>query len=191
MVAGHFGIDRVALLAGGEQAEGDPPAELRPALPGRERHLDVVGVDGVFLGEMPDLEAERIPADARGDPSAHADRGPGSTDAFLARLPLLQNLEWAHRAPNTHATPVPPVEAAAGWQLLEGAVQAGLVVDLVRRQMGDDVLDAPAAAVAACRPFPRIEAAQVRAEPPDLPVVDRERVSASWIEWSCACRGLP
>src|SRR3989442_12788713 len=54
--------------------------------------------------------------------------------------------------------------------------------------MGDDVLDAPAATVAARRPLPRAEGAKVRPQPRDLAVVDREGISASWVEGFCAWR---
>src|SRR5207248_164305 len=56
-------IDRLAILHGGEEAEGGPPAQLRLPVACRHRHLDVVGMDRVFLGKMPDLQAERIGAD--------------------------------------------------------------------------------------------------------------------------------
>src|SRR5437763_16810422 len=54
--------------------------------------------------------------------------------------------------------------------------------------MGDDVLDTPAATVAARRPLPRAEGAKVRPQPRDLAVVDGEGISASWFEGSCAWR---
>src|SRR5436305_9842178 len=48
-------IDRLAILHGGEEAEGGPPAQLGLPVACRHRHLDVVGMDGVLLGEMPHL----------------------------------------------------------------------------------------------------------------------------------------
>src|SRR5438552_19160647 len=54
--------------------------------------------------------------------------------------------------------------------------------------MGDHVLDAPAATVAARRPLPRAEGAKVRPQTRDLAVVDGEGINASWVEGSCAWR---
>src|SRR5256885_14363774 len=54
--------------------------------------------------------------------------------------------------------------------------------------MGDHVLDTPAATVAARRPLPRAEGAKVRPQTLDLAFVDREGISASWVEGSCAWR---
>src|ERR1700737_4041375 len=83
------------------------------------------------------------------------------------------------------------MEPAAERQLIQGAVEAGLVVDLVGREMGNHVPDAPAATVAARRPTPRIKGAKVGAEPRDLAVVDGEGISAFWVEGSWAWRWRP
>src|SRR6202022_3773908 len=83
------------------------------------------------------------------------------------------------------------MEPAAERQLIQGAVEAGLVVDLVGREMRQPVLDPPAATVAARRPTPRIEGAKVGADPRDLAVVDGKGISAFWVEGSCAWRWRP
>src|SRR5712691_13572006 len=57
--------------------------------------------------------------------------------------------------------------------------------------MRNHVLDAPAAAMAARRPTPVIKGAKVGAEPRDLAVVDREGISAFWVEGSCSWRWQP
>jgi len=142
-------IDRLAILHGGEEAEGGPPAQLRLPVACRHRHLDVVGVDRVLLGKMPHLQSKGIGADAGRDPAVHPDRAPGATHALLPRFPFLPRFQWAHIPPDSYASPVPSVQPAAEGELLEGAVEAGLVVDLIGRQVGDDILYAPAAAMAA------------------------------------------
>src|SRR5438094_2467067 len=142
-------IDRLAILLGGEEPEGGPPAQLRLPVACRHRHLDVVGVDRVLLGKMPRLQSKGIGADAGRDPAVHPDRAPGATHALLPRFPFLPRFQWAHIPPDSYASPVPSVQPAAEGELLAGAVEAGLVVDLIGRQVGDDILYAPAAAMAA------------------------------------------
>jgi len=146
-------------------------------------------MDRVFLGKMPDLQAERIGADAGRDPATHPDRAPGATHAFLPRIPLLQRLQRAHAAPDPDPSPVPSVQAAAERELSQRAVEASLVVDLIGGQVGDDVFDAPATAVAPDRPLRALQGAKVGAQAGNLAVVDRKGISASWIELACACRG--
>src|SRR5439155_7042579 len=182
-------IDRLAILLGGEEAEAGSPAQLRLTVAGRHRDFDVVGVDGVLLGKMPDLQTKRIGTHARGDPAVHHDRAPGATHPLLARFPFLQRFKWAHAAPDSNPSPVPSVQAAAKRELSNCAVEAGLVVDLVGRQVGDDVFDAPAAAMASCGPACALQGTKMRAQARDLAVVDRKGISASWIELACACRG--
>src|SRR6202521_570012 len=143
---------------------------------------------GVLASQVPDLQAKRVAADTRLDPPVDADLAPRPTDKRLPRLPLLEHFQRVHRSPNPYAARVPSTEAIAGGQLVQGPVQAGLVVDLVGRQMGDDIHDAPAATVAVRRPTPLVEAAKVGPEPRNLPVVDGEGISASWVEGSCAWR---
>src|SRR5436309_11872440 len=181
-------IDRLAILLGGEEAEAGSPSQLRLTVAGRHRHFDVVGVDGVLLGKMPDLQTKRISADAGGDPAVHADRAPGTTHPFLPRLPFLQRFQWTHAAPDAYPSTVPSVQAASKRELSKCAVEAGLVVDLVGRQVGDDVFYAPAAAMASGRPVGAFQATKMGAQARDLAVVDRERISAFWIELVCACR---
>src|SRR5207245_1805573 len=180
--------DGLVFFPGGEQAEGDAPAKLRRALARRHRHLDVVGVDGVLAREVPDLEAQRIAADAGLDRPFDADLAPGPADQGLPCLPLLQHLQRAHRSSNPHAAGIPSVEPAAERQLVHGSVEAGLVVDLVGRQMGDDVLDAPAATVAGRRRLPRAKGAKLRPQSRDLAVVDGTGINASWVAGSCGWR---
>src|ERR1700694_1201007 len=174
-----LGIDRLTLLVRGEESEGDPPAQLGLALSRRHRDLDVIGVYGVLARQVPDLQAERIGPNAGMDAGVEAESAPRPANAFLARLPFLYDLQRGHRPPNANAPCVPTGEPTARrWQTVQGVVEAGLVVDLVGAEMGNDVLDTPAAAVAARRPSALVETAQVRAKPPDLAVIRRERVSA-------------
>src|SRR5439155_9775337 len=188
LVSLQLGIDGLVFFPGGEQAEPNPPAKLGRAFARRHRHLDVVGVDGVLAREVPDLEAQRVAADAGLDRPFDADLAPGPAHQGLPCLPLLKHLQRAHRSPNPHAAGIPSVEPAAEGQLIHGSVEAGLVVDLVGGQMGDDVLDAPAATVAGRRPLPRAKGAKVRPQPRDLAVVDGKGINASWVEGSCAWR---
>src|SRR5438128_9037693 len=67
-------IDRLAILLGGEEAEAGSPSQLRLPVACRHRHLDVVGMDGVLPGKMPDLQTERIGANTGRDPAVHPDR---------------------------------------------------------------------------------------------------------------------
>src|SRR5205814_10607317 len=105
------------------------------------------------------------------------------------RCPFLPRFQWAHAPPDSYASPVPSVQPAAEGELLKGAVEAGLVVDLIGRQVGDDILYAPAAAMAAGRPLHAFQATKVGAQAGNLAVVDRKGISAFWIELACACRG--
>src|SRR3984893_17264940 len=145
-------------------------------------------MDGVLASQVPDLQAQRVAADTRLDPPIDTDLAPGPADERLPGLPLLQHFQRAHRAANPYATAVPSNEAVAGRQLIHRPVQAALVVDLVGRQVGDHIFDAPALTVAARRPTLLVEGAKVGPEPRNLPVVDREGISASWVEGSCAWR---
>ena len=126
-----LGVDRLALLVRGEEPEGDAPAQLGLALAGRHRDLDVIGMDGVLARQVPDLEAEWIGADAGLDPGVKSEGAPSPANPFLAGLPFLQHLQWAHPAANLHAAGIPTVEPAAERQLIHRSVEAGLVVDLV------------------------------------------------------------
>src|SRR5438132_5098295 len=145
-------------------------------------------MNGVLASQVPHLEAQRVAADTRLDPAVATDLAPGPADERLPRLPLLEHLQRAHRSPNPYAASVPSFEAVAGGQLVQRPVEAGLVVHLVGRQMGDDVFDAPAATMAARRPSPLVEAAKVGPESRNRPVVDGEGISASWVEGFCAWR---
>src|SRR5207244_10826880 len=82
-------------------------------------------------------------------------------------LPLRVSSGWQSPPPalfpyTTLFRSIPTVEPAAERQLVHRSVETGLVVDLISRQMRHDVLDAPAATVAARRPLPRAEGAKVR-----------------------------
>src|SRR5207249_2504844 len=123
------------------------------------------------------------------DPAVHPDRAPGATHALLPRFPFLPRFQWAHAPSDSNASPVPSVQAAAEWELSKGAVDAGLVVDLVGGQVGDDILHAPAAAMAPGRPPRVFQATKMGAQAGNLAVVDRKGISAFWIELACACRG--
>src|ERR1700674_1819321 len=114
-------------------------------------------MDGVLASQVPDLEAQRVAANTRLDPPIDTDLAPGPTDERLPRLPLLQHFQRVHCSANPYATAVPFTEAVAGRQLIQRPVQAGLVVDLVGRQMGHDIFDAPAATGAARPPTPLVE----------------------------------
>src|ERR1700730_2037811 len=104
-------------------------------------------MDGVLASQVPDLEAQRVAADTRLDPPVDTDLAPRPTDERLPGLPLLQHLQRAHGPANPYAAGVPATEALAGGEIVQCPIQAGLVVDLVSRQMGDYVLDGPAATV--------------------------------------------
>src|SRR3981081_4559326 len=145
-------------------------------------------MNGILASQVPDLQAQRGPADCRRAPPVDTDLAPGPADERLPRLPLLEHFQRADRSANPYPASVPSFEAVGGGQLVQCPVQTGLVVDLVGRQVGDDVLDAPAATVAARRPSRLIEGAKVGPEPRDLPIVDREGISASWVEGFCAWR---
>src|ERR1700682_3016319 len=174
-----LGIDRLAFLTSREESEADAPAQLGLALACRHGNLDVIGMDRVLARQVPDLQPERIRAGAGVDPGVEPERAPRPADPLLARLPFLQDLERGHRSPNANAPGVPAREPTARRRkTVQRVVEAGLVVDLVGGQMGDDVLDAPATTMAARRPFARVETLQVGAKPPDLAVIRRERVSA-------------
>src|SRR3984893_2599135 len=174
-----LGVDRLTLLVRSEEPEGDTPAQLGLALPCLHRDLYVIGIDGVLACQVPDFQPQRIRPNAGHDPGVEGEPTPRPADALLARLPFLQDLQRGHGPPNAHAPCVPTGEPTARrWQTVQGVVEAGLVVDLVGAEMGNDVLDTPAAAVAARRPSALVETAQVRAKPPDLAVIRRERVSA-------------
>src|SRR5919108_573366 len=102
-------------------------------------------MDRVFASEVPDLEPQRIGAHAGQDFSVDTDLAPRPAHTFLTGLPLLQGLERAQVAAHLHTALVPATQAAGRWQIVKSLVEAGLVVHLIRRQMGDHVLDAPSA----------------------------------------------
>src|SRR2546421_9060738 len=114
---------------------------------------------------MPHLEAQRIAADTDRDPPIDADLAPGPTHQRLPRFPFLQDLQRAHPTTNANAAAVPSMEPTAKGQLVQRPVEAGLVVDLVGREMRHDILHAPAAAVAARGPGALAQSAKVRPQP--------------------------
>jgi hypothetical protein len=160
-LAVDLGIDRLTLLERRQQAEGDAPAQLGVALARCQRNLDVIGMDGVFACQMPDLAAQRIATNAGQNFPAQADLAPGPPDTLLASFPFLLGFERAQLAPHVDPSGVPPVQAAPKGQLIERLIQARLVVDLIRRQVGDHVLHGPSAAMAPRRPRSRVQRFEV------------------------------
>src|SRR6202011_1113165 len=121
--------------------------------------------------QVPDLQPQWIGPNAGHDPGVEAEPTPRPADALLPRLPFLQDLQRGHRPPNANAPCVPTGEPTARrWQTVQGVVEAGLVVELVGAEVGNDVLDAPAAAVAARRPSALVETTEVCTKPADLAV---------------------
>src|SRR6267143_921866 len=80
----------LALFPGCPDPELDSPAPARRPGPSRHRHLDVVGVDGVLLGQVPDLQSQRVHANRSLDPGTQPEPSPSTAHVLLSRFPFAQ-----------------------------------------------------------------------------------------------------
>lgn len=180
---GQSGVDRTAFLPSGEDPERSSPAKLGGPLPRRDRRLDVISVDCVFAREVPDLQSQRVATDTRLDRPIETDATPQATDAFLSRLPFLERLQVMHAAPDSNAPRIPAVEPTRKRQLVEGVVEACLVVDLIGREVRHDVLDAPPLAVTGGGPLLLFEAMEKVTQAANFAVVGRKRIGPERVKW--------
>src|SRR5215472_4845524 len=159
------------LLLPDEQPEGATPAQTRLTLLVRDRHADIIRMRRVLLGDVPDLEAQRIGTDGGWDSGICTEAVPALADIGLPPRPLLQDLLRRPGATLCDCARVPAIDAAREVELFERAVKAGLVVHLTCREVGEHVPHAPAFAVARRIPAYRVEAAEVPPHPRHLCVV--------------------